>query len=184
MDTYQASRYQNILIYAALFCLGYIASLFLTYGFIVMPGLSIIDDRAFVAAFQGLESRFATEPSGYANIPAMIAFPGVFLFGILAFIMKWKKKYSRWIIAALLLFVVGMISTALVNLPSNVAIYTAGDPNLIDVTQVRADFNETAWANWNHFRTVTTILAMVCLMRVLNIKGLVRNESVTNLKIN
>jgi len=170
--SYKSKRFQNITLIAAILCLGYVASLFLTYGFIVMPGLATLDDRAFVAAFQGLETRFQNaenipgyEPYGYGNIPALIAFPGAILFSIVAVIQNWKKRNLSWIIAALVLFLAGMATTVLYNLPSNVAIFTAGDPNTIDVEQVRQAFNETAWTNWNHFRAFTTTLAMICLMK-------------------
>lgn len=164
-----SKKYQSVLIYLELICLAYIAGLFLTYSFIVMPGLSIIDDKSFVAAFQGLESRFAFESSGYANIPAMIAFPGALIFGISAAIANRKTAYVRWLILAFVLFFTGMISTVIINLPANEAIYTAGDPDIIDVAQVRMDFNEVQWLNWNHFRTLTTCLAIACLIRSINL---------------
>jgi len=95
-------RSQTITLFAALFCMGYVASLFLTYSFIVMPGLATLDDTAFVAAFQGLETRFQNaenipgyESFGYGNIPALIAFPGAILFCIIAIILNWKKRYNR-----------------------------------------------------------------------------------------
>jgi len=167
---YKITRFHNFILLAALFCLGYIASLFLTYSFIVMPGLATLDDTAFVAAFQGLETRFQNgeqipgyESFGYGNIPALIAFPGALIFLIISGILNWKTRAFKWIIAALLLFLAGMITTILYNLPSNIGIFTAGDPSQIDVTQTRIDFNESAWLKWNHFRSFTTTLAMLCV---------------------
>jgi len=168
------TRYQPISIIAALLCIGYVASLFLTYSFIVMPGLAAIDDRSFVAAFQGLETRFQNaqnipgyESFGYGNIPALIAFPGAILFSILSIFLNWSKSYRAWLVAALVLFIAGMVTTLMYNLPSNLVIFAAGDPNLIDVAQVRKDFNEAAWLKWNHVRVATSCLAMICLMRAL-----------------
>ena len=104
-------RYQTIILFAALFCMGYIASLFLTYGFIIMPGLAGIDDQAFVTAFQGLETRFQNTDDvpgyksfGYGNIPALIAFPGAFILCLISGILNWKTKQFRWIVAAFFYF--------------------------------------------------------------------------------
>jgi len=69
-----------------------------------------------------------------------------------------------------------MITTLLYNLPSNEFIFTAGDPNLIDASQVRKEFNEVAWINWNHFRAMTTTLATFCLSWALYN----RNEKIIN----
>lgn len=158
-------------IYFAICCLAYIVGLFLTYGFIVMPGLEIIDDRSFVAAFQGLESRFAFQSSGYANIPAMIAFPGSIVAIVLSGLLNRESRLLKWIAMALFFFALGAVSTVLVNLPSNAAIFNAGDPQKIDVTAVRQAFNEGAWTNWNHFRTLTTILSMLCMIQVLRLRN-------------
>lgn len=159
-------HYQIISSFAALFCLAYVASLFLTYSFIVMPGLAGLSDTAFVAAFQGLETRFqnATKLPGYkafayGNIPALIAFPGAILFTSVAAILHWKTTYFKWILAALILFLAGMISTLVSNLPANEFIFTAGDPELIDVEQVRRTFNEKQWLYANHFRSFTSTIA-------------------------
>jgi len=168
------NQYQSIALFAGFCCMGYITSLFLTYGFVVMPGLATIDDAAFVKAFQGLETRFQNTENypryqsvGYGNIPAFIAFSGALLFSVTALVLGWKKKFRNWILAALILFGTGLVTTLLYNLPSNIAIFNAGDPNLIDVTKVRDEFNETAWLNWNHFRTITTFLAGACLAKAL-----------------
>ena len=178
MKNHQSTRYQKLTILASILCTGYIASLFLTYSFIVMPGLATLDDRAFVAAFQGLETRFQNadnipgyESFAYGNIPALIAFPGAILFGITAIILNWKKNYLKWIIGAVVLFGIGMVSTVFYNLPFNETIFSAGDPNQIDVAQVRKDFNETAWLNWNHFRGLTTLLSMLCFMKALHLSA-------------
>ena len=170
MKKHFTSSNNTILIVAALCCMGYVASLFLTYSFIVMPGLSIIDDRSFVAAFQGLESRFAFEPSGYSNIPAMIAFPGSLILTLIAALVHRRHRSGKWILASLLLFIIGMISTFMVNLPANEFIYNAGHPDTLNVEQIRAEFNESRWSTWNHFRSFTTTIGVLCLIRAITLK--------------
>lgn len=184
MKNLQSSRYPTIAILAGLFCMGYVASLFLTYSFVVMPGLYTIDDAAFVSAFQGLETRFQNAENlpgyrsvGFGNLPGLIAFPGAPLFSIIALVLNRKTRSAKWIFAAIILFIAGMITTVLYNLPSNEFIFMAGEPKLIDVAQVRKDFNETAWINWNHFRGITTTVATFCLTWALYLR--LKSETIT-----
>jgi len=172
-----ATRYQNISIFTALFCMGYVASLFLTYSFIVMPGLAGLDDRTFVAAFQGLETRFQNAsdfpgyiPFGYGNIPALIAFPGALIFSLLAGFLHLKTTHFKWILLAIVLFLAGMVSTVLYNLPANFEIFAAGDSSQINVSEVRRNFNEKVWLYSNHFRAMTTTCATFCLSWTLYVK--------------
>lgn len=167
-------RYRSPSILAALFCMGYVASLFLTYSFIVMPGLAGLEDMAFVAAFQGLETRFQDagalagyESPGYGNIPALIAFPGAILFSVIAAFLNWKTIHLKWIISAFILFLMGMAATLMYNLPANLEIFSAGNPSEIDAAQIRENFNERVWLYSNHFRAMTTTLATFCLSWVL-----------------
>ena len=60
------------------------------------------------------------------------------------------------IAAAFGLYLVAVIITVAVNVPLNDAIKAAGDPARIDVTQVRAQFNEARWAAWNLVRVATS----------------------------
>jgi len=168
---------RTISVYLSLFCFGYVASLFLTYSFIVMPGLAGLDDKTFVAAFQGLETRFQNasgipgyKPYGYGNIPAMIAFPGAILFSSVAAIISWKTVGFKWIVAALVLFLAGFATTKLYNLPSNLEIFAAGDPNKIDVAKVRENFDEVAWLYLNHFRAMTASLGTFFLAWTLHLQ--------------
>lgn len=157
--------------------MGYVASLFLTYSFIVMPALAGVDDNSFVAAFQGLETRFQDasnipgyEPFGYGNIPALIAFPGALVLSIVAAIQHRQTIYFKWFVWAIVLFVAGMVTTVLYNLPANYEIFAAGKPNEIDARQVRKSFNESLWLNANHFRALTTTLAAFCISWSLYLK--------------
>ncbi len=139
-----------------------------------MPGLAGIDDQAFVAAFQGLETRFQNaknipgyEPYGFGNIPAIIAFPGAFLFLILSAFQNWKTQYFKWICIAIVLFIAGLTSTFIYNLPANIEIFSAGDSSQIDVATIRKNFNEKTWLHANHFRALTTCLATFCMLWIL-----------------
>lgn len=174
MGNNNVNPYRKIFLFASLLCVGYVASLFLIYSFIVMPGIAGLDDQAFVAAFQGLETRFQSTdglenytPFGYGNIPTMVAFPGAILFLLISIFYFRKTKYLKWLILALALFIAGMVSTFIYNLPSNIYIFSAGDPNVLDVSSVRQNFNEKAWLYANHFRAISSSLACLCLCKIL-----------------
>jgi len=140
----------------------------------VMPGLFTLSDGAFVEAFQGLETRFQNPDNfpgyrsvGYGNIPALIAFPGSILFSLIAIFLNWKTNNAKLIFAALVIFILGMITTILYNLPSNEVIYAAGEVSASDAAQVRKEFNEVAWLKWNHFRMITTLIGTIFLAKSL-----------------
>jgi|GEM_PF-116639 len=99
-------KYQRQLIHAALFCLGYTACLFPTYGFIEMPGLAIIDDTSFITVFQGLETRFQSidkqsvlkSTVSYGIIPALIAFAYLCVLRCCDMVAKLALKLDKFVI--------------------------------------------------------------------------------------
>ena len=162
------TRLQRLVLYGALICLGYTASLFLTYSFTVMPGLAALDDRAFVAAFQGLESRFQGDGSQYGNLPLLIGLPGAVAFAIAAAVQFRDTSHRIWLFAVPLVLGLGIVTTLRFNLPSNLVLFAAGDPNVIDVTAVRRTFDEARWTFWNNIRAATSTLAFGIVAYVLH----------------
>lgn len=152
---------QTILLLGSLLCLGYILSLFLTYSFIVMPGLARLDDQSFVAAFQALETRFQGATSR-GNIPALVAFPGAIVSLLVSCVVCFGQANWYWLVSASAFVLMGVLSTARFNLPSNFAIF-AEEVSADSAARVRASFDEASWAFWNDFRSVTTFLAMLCV---------------------
>jgi uncharacterized membrane protein len=53
-------------------------------------------------------------------------------------------------------YLVAILVTVAIHVPLNDAIKAAGSPDHIDVTQIRAQFQETRWAAWNLVRVITT----------------------------
>ncbi len=138
-----------------------LSGLFLTYGFTVMPGLATVDDYTFVSAFQGLERMFGTFDYG-VNLPVLLGYAvGPFVI-VLAIILNFRRPLRRWLIAALALVIVSVLVSQIFNVPLNNAIVSAGDPGLIDPTQVRLDFDEQTWRFWNMVRSATTLGAFMC----------------------
>lgn len=157
---------QTLFISIALLCAAYLTGLFVAWSAAVMPGLATTSDETFVAAIQGLETRFdggdGVIPDANGNWPTFIAFFTGPLWCIGALVLtRDQPKVRRLIAAALALLITGTITSILFNVPANIAIVAAGDPSLptVDATQVRAEFDELAWTRWNHVRAITSTLA-------------------------
>ena len=145
--------------------MGLVAGVFALYAHTIMPGLRKTDDRTFVAAFQQID-RAIVNPWFMAT-----AFVGALVFALVAGIANRGTPALPWIAAAFGLYLVAVVVTAAVNVPLNDAIKAAGDPNHIDVTQVRAQFHETRWAAWNLLRVATTTSAFGLLTWALVLCG-------------
>ena len=145
--------------------MGLVAGVFALYAHTIMPGLRKTDDRTFVAAFRQID-RAIVNPWFMAT-----AFVGALVFTLVAGIANRGTPALPWIAAAVGLYLVAVVVTAAVNVPLNDAIKAAGDPNHIDVTQVRAQFHETRWAIWNLLRVATTTSAFGLLTWALVLCG-------------
>ena len=136
---------------------GIMAGLFLVYAQVIMPGLGATDDLTFVSAFQEID-RAVDRPWVSGTLIC-----GVILTVATALLDR-RRPVLWWVVAALLLQLTTMAVTGTVHLPLNDAIKAAGDPQTIDVGQVRADFREGWWRGWNIVRCVTSTSAFVCLL--------------------
>ena len=145
--------------------MGLVAGVFAVFAHTIMPGLHKTDDRTFVAAFQQID-RAIVNPWFMAT-----AFVGALIFTLAAGIANRGTSALPWIAAAFGLYLVAFVVTIAINVPLNDAIKAAGDPNHIDVTQVRAQFHETRWAIWNLLRVATTTSAFGLLTWALVLCG-------------
>ena len=145
--------------------MGLAAGVFALYAHTIMPALHKTDDRTFVAAFQQIDHAIVN-PWFMAT-----AFVGALIFTLAAGIANRGTAALPWIAAAFGLYLVAVVVTTAINVPLNDAIKAAGDPNHIDVAQVRAQFHETRWAAWNLLRVATTTSAFGLLAWALVLCG-------------
>ena len=129
--------------------MGLVAGVIALYAHTIMPGLRKTGDHTFVAAFQQIDRAII-------NPWFMTAFGGALVLTLLAGIANRGTSALPWIAVAFGLYLVAVVVTIAVNVPLNDAIKAAGNPNHIDVAQVRARFQETRWAAWNLLRVATT----------------------------
>jgi uncharacterized membrane protein len=165
-------RSAGIVLAAATVAMGLIAGLYFAWGVAVMPGLGELDDRAFVDAAQELDDAIRN-PLFFATFLAALVLPGVALYvqrGL------GPRQATPWIIAALILYGIGFLTTMAINEPLNNDLTDAGDPSRIaDVAGVRDDF-EDPWMVWHIIRTVLSTAALGALAYALLLHGRAERE--------
>jgi uncharacterized membrane protein len=156
---------RSVTLMGAAMTMGLVTGAFVIFAHTIMPGLHKTDDRTFVAAFQQID-RAIVNPWFMAT-----AFVGALIFTLAAGIANRGTSALPWIAAAFGLYLVAFVVTIAINVPLNDAIKAAGDPNHINVTQVRAQFHEARWAAWNLLRVVTSTAAFALLTWALVLCG-------------
>jgi uncharacterized membrane protein len=151
---------QGISLLAATITVGLMAGVYALYSLAIMPGLRRTDDRTFVGAFQQIDTAIVN--------PLFLAmfFGGLLLTALAALLHLGDDTDSvlPWILAALLLYLFGLVLTLRINVPLNDEIKAAGDPDRIaDLGAVRERFDEATWVRWNLVRTVATTASLGCL---------------------
>lgn len=167
------SQAPTAVLFAATLCAGILAGFFLTYAHTIMPGLGATDDRTFVTAYQQIEaavSEGSPGPGGFNWTVAITYFGGTLLTAV-AIVLNRSRPVVWWIVAALVLMLASIVSTRVFNVPLNEEILAAGDPDTLDVAQVRADFREDWWRSWNLVRCVTSTAAFGCLAWALFLRA-------------
>jgi len=121
---------QTLVVFIALLCAAYLTGLFAAWSAAVMPGLATTNDQTFVAAIQGLETRFdggdSVIPGIDGNWPTFIAFFTGPLWCLAALVLyRGQPRVTRLIATALGLLIVGIVTSVLFNVPSPNAQFTS-----------------------------------------------------------
>ncbi len=154
------------MLYAALVTIGLMAGMYWDWDVAVMPGLTRLDDATFVETMQHLI--VAIENPAFFLV-AFGAFASIAVAALLQ--RRGQRPAARWTAAALALYVVGVLVTVAVHMPINYALVDAGDPSAIsDLAAAREDFG-VPWRLANVVRTVSCVLALVCVGRALSLEG-------------
>ncbi|HVK24351.1 MAG TPA: DUF1772 domain-containing protein [Actinokineospora sp.] len=166
-DTPAKGKLAGPMLWLATACVATIAGVFYAFAISVMPGLAKTDDKTFVDTMQNINR--AIENGAFGS-----AFIGSFIFtGAAAMIENrmGRRAAARWILASLLLYVVGVAITMGINIPLNQDLEAAGAPaNIADLAAVRLAF-EGPWNSAHMARTVACVLALGCLGRALWLHG-------------
>lgn len=137
--------------------LGLMAGLFAAFAYAVMPGLGQVDDRSFVAGMQRINVVIV-------NPLFLLLFFGGLGFTVVAAVLYRDHRMFWWIVAAAVLYVVGVLITMTLNVPLNNQLAAAGDPERIgDLRAVREAF-ESSWVRWNVARALVHTAAFAVLV--------------------
>ncbi|MEP6631438.1 MAG: DUF1772 domain-containing protein [Lapillicoccus sp.] len=150
----------TLLLLLATMTTGLTAGAYALYAHTVMPGLRRADDRTFVSGFQALD-RAIVNPwfmaGGFLGAPVLTAAAAV------TQLSGTQRPVLFWTALALALDLVTVAVTVAVNVPRNDRLKAAGDPEVIDVAAVRAEFGERTWVRWNLVRVVLSLAAFAAL---------------------
>jgi uncharacterized membrane protein len=165
-------RNAGIVLAAATVAIGLIAGLYFGWAVSVMPGLAGLDDRAFVDAMQELDDAIRN-PLFFATFLAALVLPAVAIYQQRRL---GARQATTWIVAALILYGLGALTTMAFNEPLNTDLVDAGEPSLIaDPAGVRDDF-EDPWVAWHIVRTVLSTAALGSLAYALLLHGRAERE--------
>lgn len=158
---------QLLALLASVLSVGLMAGLFTGFSYAVMPGLKILDDRAWVAGMQHINKVIL-------NGWFMTAFMGSVVFTAAALALNWftgDRSVAPWVAIALVLALVMFIGTIAVNVPMNDRLEAAGDPAAIsDPAALRAAI-EAKWTAWNTMRGVAALGSLLALAWALVVHG-------------
>jgi uncharacterized membrane protein len=156
-----------VLIIATLL-VGLMAGVFAIYANATMPGLAKTDDRTFVGAFQAIDTAIIN-PLFLSSFFGSLVFIGT---AAALHLGTDFRSVLPWIVVALVLYLAVIVITVVVNVPLNDGIKAAGEPDsIVDLAQVREQFNEARWVRWNLVRVVATTAAFGCLAWALVLLG-------------
>ncbi|MGE0154822.1 MAG: DUF1772 domain-containing protein [Reyranellaceae bacterium] len=150
----------TLLILLAAIGSGLVAGTFFAFSTFVMPALGDVPGLGGIEAMQRinrviLRSPFIPVFLGTAAIALLLALWGILLLDVARAIV---------LSAAALLYVVGSV---LLTLRRNVPLNTALDAVAAeDAGELWRDYLQR-WTQWNHVRTLASVLAMVCFMLAL-----------------
>jgi uncharacterized membrane protein len=136
---------------------GLMAGLFASFAYAVMPGLSRVDDRAFVATMRSINRAILNGWFALCFGGALVCT----LATVLLHLPDGRRAPLPWLLAALLLYGLVLVVTAVVNVPLNDRL-EAGAARSVDPAQLRAMFEGT-WVRWNVARAVLNTAALGCL---------------------
>lgn len=153
--------FRTVVLIMATMTTGLLAGFFVNWSNAVMPGLSNVDDRTFVAAFRALDTAI-TNP----------LFLGVGLMGTLLFtglsaalhLRPGQRPVLMWVGAALVCCLVVFAITFGVHEPLNEEIRNATVPtSTTDLAALRAQLDESMWTTWNTVRAIAATIGFGCL---------------------
>lgn len=141
---------------------GLMAGLFFVFSAFMMTALARLGVPQGIAAMQSVNVTIL-------NPLFLILFMGTALLSLVtaaAAIWNWSAEGSGWLLAASLLYLVGiLVVTMIFNVPLNDAL-AAVDPASAEGAALWTRYLDV-WVKWNHVRTITGLGALACFIQAL-----------------
>ncbi|WP_143309047.1 anthrone oxygenase family protein [Chitinophaga vietnamensis] len=154
---------QNFSLVLAFMTTALMAGLFYGFSVAVNPGLGMLTDQQYIAAFQAINIAII-------NPAFMFCFLGAGAFLVWATVAHRRSPRFRWLLIATLLYVIGVLFiTSAFNVPMNDAIakFQLAGATPQQMAAARTQF-EGPWNGWHTVRTWANILAaLACIIAVL-----------------
>lgn len=151
---------------------GLTAGVYVHWSNTIMPGLSDVDDRTFIASYQALYDAILNP------LFTGVQFTGALLLTGAAVALHLRAEQRRvliWVGAALGFYLVSVGITF--GVPLNEELKTPGGLDSdADFAAVRAQFDEAKWTAWNTVRALASTIAFGCLTWALVIHRRRRDE--------
>ena len=150
------------LVFVALLGSGLIAGVFFAFSMFIMKALVRLPSAEGIAAMQSI------------NITVLNRwFLGVFLgtavicvLLLVWSLLLWNQKDSVYLIMGCAFYLIGsLMVTGIFNVPKNEALAKV-NTSAADSERLWRNYVDK-WTNWNHVRTVASLLAVVCFVAVL-----------------
>lgn len=151
----------------AIMTTGLMAGFFVNWSNAIMPGLSDVDDRTFVASFRALDAAI-TNPLFLGGFTGALLLIGL---SAALHLRAGQRTVLMWVGAALVLYLVVCVITFGVHEPLNEKLRAAGELDSdADFAMARAQLDEATWTAWNTARAVASTIAFGCLTWALVIR--------------
>ena len=158
-----SSSIVSVLLWTAALSSGLIAGVYFAFSGFIMRAFGKIDTAQSIAAMNAINETILRSLF-------MPLFFGSSLISVLLIIIafaRWSDAGSVLILIAGAVYFVGMfVCTVLFNVPLNNTLAKI-DPNSVDAHHVWSRYLKT-WTNWNHLRTVSSLVTCVLCVWVLS----------------
>ena len=151
---------KTIVLCLAILTTGFMAGLFYTWSFSVVPGLKKLADKHYIAAFQSMNRGILNPAFFFIFLGSIVCLP-------LATILHYNSNKTFWyFLISSLLYGFGSIAvTFLGNIPLNnsIDVFDTSKSTPKEISFFRQLF-ESKWNTCNLIRTVTSVIAFALLI--------------------
>ena len=151
------------LLWTAALSSGLIAGVYFAFSGFIMQAFRKIDTTQFIAAMNAINETILRS----LFMPLFFGSSLISVLLIIVAVANWDEAGSGLTLIAGVIYFVGMfVCTALFNVPLNNTLARI-DPDSIDAHHVCSRYLKT-WTNWNHLRTVSSLVTCVLCIWVLS----------------